>query len=89
MNYGSDSKWGDIKRPTYYTKGVECIDVMMQQFGANSVLQFCILNAFKYMFRCKQKHDDPIDDLKKAQWYINKAIETYEKEIHKTNNKNA
>lgn len=83
--YSKNSKWGEINKPNYYTNGVECIDVMIQQYGIDAVIQFCICNAFKYMFRCKQKHSSPLDDLKKAQWYINKAIELYEKVYTTTN----
>uniref|UniRef100_A0AAU8B844 Nucelotide kinase n=1 Tax=Dulem virus 42 TaxID=3145760 RepID=A0AAU8B844_9CAUD len=48
---------------------------MLQQFGTESVKDFCLINAFKYLFRCKQKHSTPIDDLWKAMWYINKYLE--------------
>lgn len=73
--YGKDSKWGDISKPTYYTKGVECIDVMIQQFGVEQVKSYCIINAFKYIFRCTNKHDSAVDDVKKAMWYLNKYLE--------------
>lgn len=50
-------------------KGFECIDVMLQQFGAEEVKAFCKLNAFKYLFRLGRK-GDPMVDAGKAQWYI-------------------
>ena len=57
--------------PVHYGngKGIECIDVMLQQFGADEVKAFCKLNAFKYLFRLGRK-GDPMVDAGKAQWYI-------------------
>lgn len=77
--YGDNGKWGSINKPTYYNKGIECIDVMIQQFGEEYVKHFCLLNAFKYIFRCTNKHDNTAEDVKKAIWYLNKYIELWEK----------
>ena len=51
----------------------ELIDVMCDNFGKEAVYHFCLLNAVKYIFRCNKKHETPTDDLRKAEWYINKA----------------
>lgn len=69
----------NVNHPSHYTGNIECIDAMIQQYGIPSVLSFCRCNAFKYLFRCAKKHDTPIEDIKKAQWYLNKYIELYEK----------
>lgn len=60
-----------MTNPAHYGngKGFECIDVMLQQFGAEEVKTFCKLNAFKYLFRLGRK-GDPMVDAGKAQWYI-------------------
>lgn len=60
-----------MTNPIHYGngKGFECIDVMLQQFGAEEVKAFCKLNAFKYLFRLGRK-GDPMVDAGKAQWYI-------------------
>ena len=60
-----------MTNPAHYGngKGFECIDVMLQQFGADEVKAFCRLNAFKYLFRLGRK-GDPRVDARKAQWYI-------------------
>ena len=42
--------------------------------GTEGCIQFCVGNAIKYLFRDAYK-GRPIEDLQKAQWYINKAIE--------------
>ena len=49
------------------------IDVMVDGFGADAVKHFCILNAFKYVWRAEKKNG--IEDIKKAVWYLNKYIE--------------
>lgn len=69
----------NVNHPSYYTGNIECIDAMLQQYGKPSVLSFCRCNAFKYLFRCAKKHDTPIEDIKKARWYLDKYIELYEK----------
>ena len=39
---------------------------------------FLHLNAVKYLHRCYHKHNSPVDDLKKAKWYIEKILEIHE-----------
>ena len=53
--------------------GQELIDIMYVNFGREATYHFCLLNAVKYLFRCQKKHETPTDDLRKAEWYINKA----------------
>ncbi len=65
----------NVNHPQHYTGSIECIDAMLQQFGKEQVKSFCLLNAFKYLFRCNKKHETPIEDIKKAMWYLNKYIE--------------
>lgn len=54
----------------YRTGGVETID-FIQYGGFDS---FTLGNAVKYMARAGKKTDDPTEDLKKALWYIERAI---------------
>lgn len=66
-----------VTKPKHYNNGgVECISYIKQQLGANfpSYLEGSII---KYMHRHKYK-DANIQDLKKAQWYLEKLIEHYE-----------
>lgn len=68
----------NVDHPSHYTnsKGIECIDAMEAAFGKEYVQCFCMCNAFKYIFRHHKKNG--IEDVKKAQWYINKYIELNE-----------
>lgn len=58
-----------INNPPHYTNhpsGVECIDIA-EHMGYN------LGNAIKYIWRCDLKAN-PIKDLEKARWYINREI---------------
>lgn len=63
----------NVNHPKHYTQGgIECIDAMIAALGKQVVMDFCLGNAFKYIFRCKNKNG--LEDVKKANWYINKLI---------------
>lgn len=62
-----------VNHPSHYEKqcSLECIDVMEACFDYDAVFDFCVCNAFKYLWRHKFKNGE--EDIKKAEWYINKA----------------
>lgn len=69
-----------VNRPPHYTHGkYECIDVMVDTFGKEAVQHFCLLNAFKYVWR--SEHKNGIEDVKKAWWYLDKYLQL-EGEMH-------
>lgn len=62
-----------VNRPAHYTSGgIECIDAMQAAFGVEAVKDFCLCNAFKYLWRHRNKNG--VEDLKKARWYLNRLI---------------
>lgn len=67
----------DIINPSHYNGNIQIIDVMKQQFGTAAVMDFCILNSFKYISRAYKKHATPKEDTLKAKWYLNKYLELY------------
>ena len=69
-----------VNHPSHYSHGsIECIDAMVAAAGKEAVVDFCKLNAFKYIWRAGCKEGSPyLEDLKKADWYINKAISLVE-----------
>lgn len=72
------NKFDVVNSPEHYTSGsVECIDAMIETQGIEAVIGFCICNAFKYLWRHNLKNG--IEDVKKASWYLNKAIQLYER----------
>lgn len=63
-----------VNHPSHYeTNGIECFDAMVASQGVEAAKNFCACNAFKYIWR--YSHKNGIEDLKKANWYINKRIE--------------
>jgi|TARA_B100000282_G_C31295726_1_gene293116 hypothetical protein len=61
-----------VNHPDHYNKGeFEVIDVIEDWFDG---LDFCAGNVIKYVARYKHK-EKPIEDLKKAKWYLNRMIE--------------
>ena len=68
-----------VNRPAHYTSGsIECIDAMQAAFGDEAVKDFCLCNAFKYLWRHRNKNG--VEDLKKARWYLNRLIREMEVE---------
>lgn len=68
-----------VSHPPHYAGGkYECIEVMREVFGEDATKHFCLLNAFKYLWRCGKKHDSPDEDINKAIWYLNKYLATKE-----------
>ena len=61
-----------VSHPSHYNQGgVECIDALDAcGFG----LDFCVGSALKYLWRFKEK-GNPIQDLEKARWYIDHAVQ--------------
>lgn len=77
--HGEDVKPDPVNRPAHYTSGgVECIDAMQAAFGDEAVKDFCLCNAFKYLWRHRNKNG--VEDLKKARWYMNRLIREMEVE---------
>lgn len=62
-----------VNHPDHYQggNGLECIDVMLSVFGKEATQNFCLLNAFKYLYRCNKKGKKN-EDINKAIWYLNK-----------------
>ena len=68
-----------VERPRHYAStSIECIDAMVETQGPEAVKDFCICNAFKYLWRHNAKNGD--EDVRKANWYLNKAVEIMGKE---------
>lgn len=64
----------NVNHPGHYETGkFECIDVMVETQGVDAVKNFCLCNAFKYIYRTRRKNG--IEDVKKAIWYLEKYVE--------------
>lgn len=75
--YISKTAVDNVNHPSHYETGkFECIDVMLETQGKEAVKDFCVCNAFKYLYRHGNKNG--LEDIKKAVWYLNKFIELEE-----------
>ena len=63
----------DNINPDHYksSTSLEGIEAMEMVFGNEAVYDFCVLNAFKYIWRWKHKNGS--EDLDKAKWYLTRA----------------
>lgn len=67
----------NVDHPSHYETGkYECIEVMLETQGKEAVKDFCICNAFKYLYRHRNKNG--IEDIAKASWYLQKYLELCE-----------
>jgi hypothetical protein len=60
-----------VNHPPHYTQhpsGVECIQIT-EHMGFN------LGNVFKYVWRADLKHDDSLEDLEKAKFYLQREID--------------
>jgi hypothetical protein len=70
-----ERKKRDNINPAHYKDrtSIECIDAMIMTFGVKRTAEYCVQNAYKYVWRYKYKNR--LEDLKKAEWYIDKFEE--------------
>lgn len=68
----------NVNHPSHYTGGkIECIDALESATeGLVGIEAVCTANAIKYLWRWKRK--GAVEDLKKAQWYIDHLIHRLE-----------
>jgi hypothetical protein len=65
---------GTIDKPAHYNNGsIEAIEYIKQQTG-EGFKDYLYGSAMKYLHRHRYK-GKPVDDLRKAQWFINRLIQ--------------
>jgi hypothetical protein len=70
-----EKKWNDnVNHPKHYNQGnIECIDYLRDNLG-DGFSYYLEGNIKKYMHRWRYKKA-PVEDLRKAAWYLGKLIE--------------
>lgn len=64
----------NVNKPKHYTQnGMETIDVIKNSMTDEAFKGFLKGNIFKYVSR--YEHKNGVEDLRKAQWYLNKLVE--------------
>lgn len=87
MNYyppgaGTGHDWAEkpdmVNSPQHYTQGdIECIDAIAEVVKhLDGMEAMCTGNAIKYLWRWR--HKNGVEDLKKAQWYIQRMIDGFD-----------
>ena len=72
-NKNTENKFDVIKKAEHYNQGIEVIDII-ESYN----LDFSTANVIKYVLRAKYK-GSYLQDLKKAQYYLERLIKNYEK----------
>lgn len=67
-----------VNSPDHYTTGgIEPIEYIRAKLSPDEFKGFCVGNIIKYVSR--SDHKGGVEDLKKAQWYLNKLIDVLPK----------
>jgi hypothetical protein len=73
-----DNMGDSVESPSHYNTGkVECIDYLKDNMPFDNYLGYLEGNAKKYLHRWRYKKK-PLEDLKKAQWYLNRLVKELE-----------
>lgn len=67
-----------VNHPPHYQSdnGIECIDAIRAAIGRDGFIAYAKGNVIKYLWREKE---DKLEDMRKAAWYLNRAIEEQSK----------
>lgn len=69
-----------INNPPHYANGeIETIDYIVDVLGEYDAIHYCHGNVIKYTGSRLWSKGKPIQDAKKAIWYLNKMVELMEK----------
>ncbi len=75
---GKITIFDNVNAPKHYLShpaGVECIEITEHY-------DFCVGNAIKYLWRAGIKSENPLEDLRKAAWYVERKIKLLEKDTN-------
>ena len=75
------SKEDLVNNPVHYNKhGVECIEAIQASMTDKEYQGYLKGNTLKYLWRYNYK-GNPVQDLEKAQWYLNTLLTTVNKGV--------
>ena len=75
------SKGDSVESPSHYNNGsIECIDYLKDNMPFDNYIGYLEGNMKKYLHRWRYKKK-PLEDLKKAQWYLNRLIKELSDEL--------
>ena len=69
-----------VDKPQHYNSGqIETIDYICDVLGDYEAIHYCHGNILKYLGSRLWNKGNPLQDAKKARWYLDKMIEQMEK----------
>ena len=71
-----------VNHPRHYQVSgrKECIVEMEEQYGVSETITFCLMNAYKYLYRAGNKDNNSYEqDINKAKWYFDYANKLIQK----------
>jgi len=69
-----------VNKPAHYNAGqIETIDYIVDVLGDYETVFYCHGNVLKYLGSRLWNKGNPVQDAKKARWYLDKMIEQMEK----------
>ena len=80
LSFFDADKFDPVHKPKHYNRhnSIECIEAI-EACTESLFSGYLQGNAMKYLWRYRYK-DNPLQDLGKSKWYLNKLIETVAKE---------
>ena len=68
----------NVNHPSHYTQGsIECIEALeAATVNKQGIEAICVANIIKYLWRYESKNG--LEDVKKAQWYLQKLVDNLE-----------
>lgn len=71
----------DVNKPVHYNNGnIECIEAIRAASTKEEFEGYLRGNVLKYIWRYRYK--DNLKDLRKAQWYLNKLIDSVDEVLN-------
>lgn len=68
----------NVNNPAHYASGgIECIEAIKTSMTHEAFLGYLKGNIQKYIWRYEKKIN-PVEDLKKARWYMNRLVDEVE-----------
>lgn len=74
VTMGDVTTFDPVNKPSHYAgEGIECIDYIKERLTPEQLQGYLNGAAMKYLHRWQAK-ENPLQDLKKARWYLDRLI---------------
>ncbi len=74
----SDNQYDIVKNPEHYCASeIECIDAIKASMSREEYLGFLKGSIQKYLWRYRNKGNDPLTNLSKGEWFFQKLIQEF------------